>query len=365
MDAHERNAVFANSAQRVAYSYLRSLVAFNPVQTEALDPQAQRDLHGFFKGFYSALYEAPEQFGLPLDEDACIAGGEQNPAQYKQEVKRKLDKPRARIEQGLDFLLLAGQRGRLSDAALGFERADYAALVKESKVKPPFIKGLAGVGLPVADDGGVVAVRCPAYPGMPAALQALATACAGYADSRQGRFNFARCDFRALDGCFAAGALDLYPVFDPVDRERLERLHQFFMDLHYKPVTGIGGIHGWEVQYQPRPKIKASPLARIEFSDRYKNPLQADIKCVATARLIPLIYQQPRALQQDFARRLNPCNGNKCNWCKDKKGLGPAVFEFDGIKRTVCWYQNPDIEELNEETLRVIEQYALMHEALG
>ena len=372
MVTHERNGTFANVSQRVAYSYIRSLTDFTAAMPEGFgSPEqcgleaSQQDLHAFINRLYTALFEAPEQFGLPLTEDACITGSEENPVQFKQEVTKKLNKPRALVEQGLDFLMLVGQRGWLADGVLALERETYAALINESKVKKPFLKGLVGVGLTVMESEEMVMVSSPAYPNMMPALKSLSEACARYEDQRMGKFNFARCDFRALDGCFTPGALDLYPVFDPIDRERVERLHIFVLDLQYKMISQVGGVHGWEVQYQPRPKVKTSPLLRIEYSERYKNSLQVDVKCASTSRIIPLVYQQPRFLQEDFARRVISCNGSACNWCKDKKGLGPSEFEFDGVQKTICWYHNPDVDELNEKTLQLLQQYALMHEELG
>jgi hypothetical protein len=141
-------------------------------------------------------------------------------------------------------------------------------------------------------------------------------------------------------------------------------LHQFFNDLNYRPVYQIYGIFGWEVQYQGPTKIKASPLLRIENAQRYKNELQVHIKCASVNRVGHLVSKQPRFLQEDFARRLYACNGQACNWCENKKGLGPSEFVFDGETQTVCWYHKPDVAEFNDETLRLIEQYALMHEEL-
>ena len=145
----------------------------------------------------------------------------------------------------------------------------------------------------------------------------------------------------------------------------MAQLHEFFLGLGYKPEFKIYGIFGWEVQYQGKRQIKASPLLRIEYSERYQNPLQLGIKCVSSNRLTPFIPQASELLQQDFARRVYRCNGDKCGWCKNRKGMGPSDFEFGGEKRTICWYVPSDFEEINDDTPRLIQEYALLHEKLA
>jgi hypothetical protein len=203
------------------------------------------------------------------------------------------------------------------------------------------------------------------FPKMMPALKSLATSCSHYSDSWLGRFNFARADFRAMDGSFYPSTLDLYAIFDSIDFDRLKRLDQFFTEQNYRPLVGIRAVNAWEVQYQGPSRIKASPLLRIHFDPRFKVPLQVDIKCASTSRIIPLVYKQPRFLQEDFARRVHTCRADACNWCKDRKGLGPSIFEVDGLCRTICWYHDPTIPELNEDSLRLVQQYAVMHAALA
>ena len=103
----------------------------------------------------------------------------------------------------------------------------------------------------------------------------------------------------------------------------------------------------------------------IQNEQRWKNPLQVQVNCASVNRIGHLVSKQPRFLQEDFAQRLYACNGKACNWCESKKGLGPSEFIFDGETRVVCWYHKPDLAEFNDETLRLIEQYALMHEELA
>jgi hypothetical protein len=362
---------YHSSPQRMAHIYVAALTPFLPVIPPETAPEQQaalaaseRDLHAFLQSLYAALYQSPQQFGLPLSPDMYIVGDEPNPKQFKQAVKQHLDKPKALIEQGMDFLLFLGARGSLNGSALLFTTEEYEAILRESKVKKPFLGGLAGLGLVIFKQAAAVAVSCANQPDMLPALRLLAQACAQYQDVRLGKFNFARADFRALDGQFAPSALDLYPIFEPADCDRLTRLHHFMAEHDYHPEIQYYGMSGFEVQYQGPKKIKASPLLRVMYSYRHLDPLQVDIKCVSVNRAIPLVLKQPRFLQEDFSRRLNNCNGDKCNWCQDKKGLGPSVFEFDGVKRTVCWYHNPDIAVFDEDALRLVQQYTCMHDEL-
>jgi hypothetical protein len=369
---HTKNTTFENSTQRVIYNYLAALADFELPASHSLQIQqcidleaSGREFRAFLYDLYAAIYRSPEQFGLPVSPDLCIEGGEEDPKQFKQDVKKLLDKSRVVIERGMDFLLYTGVQAGLVGPALVMETSQYADLLKEYKIKKPFLSGLASVGLSMTVAGEQIIIKAPDYPNMLLAWKTLAQACCSFKDPKLGKFNFARADFRALDGHFSPSALDLYKFFDPDDYERLARLHQFFTDLKYKPEYQIYGIFGWEVQYQGPTKIKASPLLRIENAQRYKVPLQVQVKCASVNRVAPLVYKQPRFLQEDFARRLYTCNGSACNWCESKKGLGPSEFTFDGETRTVCWYHNPDLPELNEASLRLIEQYALMHEALA
>jgi len=371
MTLHTEKTLYNSTSQRIASIYTASLTEFKPVIPAGLDPQqhaalaeSERDFHLFLRSLYAAFFQSPQQFGLPLSSDMCIKGGEKDPKQFKQDVKQQLDKPKAMIEQGMDFLMLIGVKGILQDAELLVPQGEYADLIKELKIKKPFLAGLAGVGLQISPRGEAVAITSTSHPAMLLALKNLAEACSRYENTRLGKFNFARADFRALDGKFSPAALDLYQYLGTEDLERVTWLHQFMTGMRYFPEYQIYGIFGWEVQYQGPKKIKASPLLRVHYEYRHVNPLRVDIKCVSVNRLIPLIYSQPRYLLEDFSSRLNTCNGEKCNWCHDKKGLGPSVFEFDGVKRTVCWYHNPDIDELNENSMQVIQQYTRMHEAL-
>jgi hypothetical protein len=160
-------------------------------------------------------------------------------------------------------------------------------------------------------------------------------------------------------------ALDLYRMFIPEDFERVRELDEFLAQLDYKPVFQIYGAHGWEVQYQGKRKIKTSPLVRIEYSERHRNPLRVNIKCASTNRLIPLIYQQPERLRADFLGRTYECQDDACGWCRNKKSLGPSVYDYDGERRSICWYTNPDFSSFDDSSVALIEEYAIFHEQLA
>ncbi len=372
MERTERYGTFDTLAQRVACSYVRSLCEFRSVLLAGLDAGqqmemevSQRALHTFFQTFYTKLCQSPDLFGLPLAPDDCFTGEETGKAgtKKKAELNKKLQKPREMIADGLEFLMLAGQQGDLRGGAIYLPADAYTSYLKGARARKTFLKGMESVGLRVNLDGPSAVVSSAQFPAMLPALQALASACASAEDLKLGKFNFARCDFRALDPRHHPSAMDLYHVFHPADYQRVALLHQFFSGLGYRPVFQIYGIFGWEVQYQGKRQVKSSPLLRIEYQERCRYPLIINLKCASALRITPLIPQQPRFLQEDFHHRVNNC-GN-CDWCKNKKGFGPSQFEFDGVQKQICWYVNGNMDELNDDSVKLIEQYAVMHEELA
>ncbi len=365
--------IFSSASQRVANSYLRAqanLAIILPAGADAQERRsmeaAQRDLHAFFKTMYVRLFEAPADFGLPLDPDRFLEGDEQNTTQLKAELNKKFQKPRDWIAFGLDFLMLVGNEGRPDGDGLALDRQVAADFLKAAKKKKSFIDGLqATCGLRISEDEGRVSLRSELFPAMMPALKALAEACRQNPDANLGKLNFARCDFGCLVDHNHPDALDLYQIFARPDYERVKRLHDSLTELGYKPIFHIYAHMGWEVQYQGKRKIKASPLVRIQYSERCRNPLQVDIKCASADRLIPLIYHQSERLRQDFLSRTNLCREDECRWCRNKKNLGPSLYDFDGEKRAVCWYTNPDIRVFDDLSVELIEEYALFHEQLA
>jgi hypothetical protein len=374
----ELNGSFENISQRAICSYIRQVAELILVVPEGLTPQqeqameaSERDLHAFFQAFYQRMFDAPAEFGLPTTPDDCITGEEKNGTEKKAEMNRKLEKPRDMIRAGIEFLMLAGQKGRLAEdgcisgRSLALDLSEYSGFVQKSKNKKQFFKGFPGAGLEMTESGETLTLTCPRFPAMFLALKTLAEACAQSPDPRLARYNFGRCDFRALDPHFHLSALDLFRVFNLPDYERAARLDAYFSERGYKPIFQIYENFGWEVQYQGKRSAKGSPLLRIEYSERFKIPLRVNIKCASSDRLLPLLPQQPRFLQEDFSRRVFNCGGDSCGWCKSRKNLGPSVYEFDGVQRTICWFSNQDMAELNDDTEQLIHQYAEMHEALG
>lgn len=355
--------MYASISQRAASSYRKTLAEFHPCAgMDETTEISQRDLHAFFERFYEDVFVGPLAFGMPSGEDQYIAEDELNEKDKKQAVMQKLKKPREMIIQGLDFLMLAGVCGRLKEWALILD--DYPATIKDSAIKPKFLKGLGSSGLMITLSGDQAVLTSPQFPAMLPALKTLALGCAAFKAERIGKFHFARCDFRALDPHYEPDVLELYQLFRLEEFERLSRLHTFFSAKGYKTSLDVGGPFAWTVKYQGNRKIKASPFFQVTFEERYENPLRPQIKCVSTNRLAELLPQQPQALWDDFMGRVYPCQGDKCGWCRNQKALGPSVIEYNGETRTVCWFSNGDIRALDENAVGLIQQYARLHDQL-
>jgi hypothetical protein len=351
------------ASQRVVGSYRKSLAEYSFVSTPGgVDEQAQRDLHAFLGGVYIAMNDQPAMFGLPLDPDAALEAGEPNEKDKKQAVKKLLDKARKPIDAGVNFLRAAGVQGALEQDRLRV--SNYAGLVKESGVNKKFLAGLAACGLQIDPAGADAVFSSPRYPRMMAALRALSRACAGYADERTGGFMFARCDFRALLA-YQPQAEDFFHVFTAEEYARAAQLHAYFIGRNYRTEISLGGVFAWNVKYQGDRKMKATPLFQIDYEERYARPQRMQIKCASTGRIAGLVSRQSARLQADFQRRAINCNGSKCDWCRNKKTLGPTVLEYNGEQRTVCWYSISDIREFDEHTIELIEEYEQMHAGLA
>ena len=356
---------FENISQRVVVSYLDHLADFRAVLPAGAPSgleQSERDLHAFFEAFYTQLFNNPALFGLPVDEDAYVII-ERHDTGEKAEVTRKVKKARDLMEQCMGFLMQVGAKGTLRGTELLLDAAEVNAFAGKSKAKKQFLKGLEDAGLLIAVDGATAILRSERFPAMMPALKMLAEACAPA--GRTGELNFGRCDFRALNPGFEPEAMDLYRVFNPVDFERVSQLHAYLTELNYKPVYQYYGMSGWEVKYQGSRAKKGTPLVQIEYSERYLNQLRIFIKCAASNRILPLLADRPLFLQEDFNRRANHCNGDKCNWCANKKSLGPTEWTFKGETRTICWYTNPDVHVIDDGTVDLVKEYVLLHEALG
>lgn len=347
---------YTSIAQRAASSYLRSLAEGGELEPEQLD------LRNFFRAFYTALYEHPEQFGLPLVEDDSFVEGEPGGTQHKAELNKKLKKPRDLIAAGLDFLMASGCDGHLEGMTL-VVGADIAERVKKSRSLHAFLQGLEAAGLQVVTAGDSLRLDNPRFTAMMPALQTLARACAIYPDVKLGTFHFARCDFRALRPGFVPDPLDLYKTFPPDEFARVAALHEYFITRKYQPILAISGVSTWMVQYQGKRQMKATPLFQVEYQERYRNPVVLFIKPASVTRIAPLIPHQSQILQRDFFNRANYCRGSECDWCKSKTNLGPTAMQRDGQPVVVCWYTNPTVVA-DEHTVALITEYTEMHEAL-
>ena len=360
--AHE---AFANYTQRAVSPFVKLLTNFHsvPYQGEsATREQEQRDLYAFFQAFYADLYTRPELFGLPVNPDDSIAEGEPDEKDKKQAVKRLLDKPRNLIMAWLDFLTQAGIQGSLDGKALRLDNGP--ALLKEYKVGKKTLAGLEHTGLAIAVSGAQAVLASSRFAAMMPALQVLAKHCAAYRDPWMGKFLFASCNFRALDG-YKPQVGDFYRAFDGSQIQMVTELHDYFASKGYKAEIGVHAPFAWVVKYQGDRKIKATPLYQVEYDDRYARPLRMSIKCVSTARLADLLPNQSQLLQADFARRVTTCRGDACGWCRNQKTLGPATMEILGEPRSVCWYTTPDVRKFDENTVELIQEYEQMHARLA
>jgi hypothetical protein len=359
----ERVDAYSSIAQRAASSYLRSLVSDEAAAPEGpADGPAQRELRAFFLAFYTALFEHPDQFGLPLVADDSFVEGEPDGTEHKAELNRKLKKPRELISAGLDFLMSAGCDGQVEGQALVLA-AETTAKLKKSHSLQAFLKGLEAAGLLVEVDGAA-RLSNPRFPRMAPALQALARACAAFPQANLGAFHFARCDFRALNPGFTPDPLDLYRIFPPADFARVSELHAYFTARQYQASVAIHSISAWLVQYQGSRQIKATPLFQVEYQERFRDPVILGIKPASTNRIAHLIPEQSQALQDDFFSRVYMCRGSECRWCRNNKTLGPTPMERNGRPVVLCWYSNPTIKS-DDSTVALIEEYAEMHAKLA
>jgi hypothetical protein len=365
MEDHVVNKGFASISQRAVSAYLKALAELRFVTGEhpAADlALSQAALHAFFTDFYTNLFDHPDCFGLPLNEDASIAENEVSEKDRKQEVKRLLDKPKAMIQGALDFLMLAGRQGSLDGQTLCLPGANAA--IKQTKLGRKFQAGFESAGLALQMKDDTAELRNSQYPQMMLALQTLATHCASYKDEWLGRFMFSSCDFRALQS-YQPEPMELYRYFDGEESALVLKLHDYFSQKKYKASIEIHGPAAWVVKYQGNRKVKATPLFQIDFDDRYARSLRMQIKCASSSRIAELLPHQSRILQDDFFSRAYPCRGDECGWCRNSKTLGPTNLEYQGESKTVCWYVGGDVREFNQGTAALIMEYEQMHAGLA
>lgn len=360
---------FENISQRAAYAYLQAQAELRVGQAQAFGLQQmtawaeqQGALYAFFKDLYVSLYTDPGRFGLPLSADLSLAENEPNAKDKKQQVKKLLDKPRAMIDAGLNFLMLAGVKGVLEGQALHLD--GYQEIVKQSKIGKKFLEALAAEGLLISATNGGCSITHARFPQMMPALKSFATRCAAFENERLGKIQFARCD-QAAGVDEIPSALDLYRAFEGDEYDRLLRLHAYFTGRGYQHEVEAWNASGWVVKYQGSRKVKSTPLFEVGFDDRYTRPLRVQIKCASTGRIAGLLAGQSQALQDDFMSRVYPCQGNKCGWCRNNKTLGPTTFIRNGEPVTVCWYSNGDVKVFDDRMEALIMEYEQMHTRLA
>ncbi len=356
-------------SQRAVHPYLKSLAPLQVIipegtaSTEAGEIEAsQKDLHAFYQALYRAMMDDPSSFGLSTTSDDGLSDHEENMTQRKQELNLKLKKPHELIAKALEFLMLAGVKGTLTQHDLAITESEYAAFLGKSKPLKTMLAGMESAGLAIHLQEGSASLSSDRFPKMFLALKYLAQACAANSDVKDGRFSFARCEFRALQPGYKVQVLDIFHVIQGEDYRHLEELHQFFVERGYKIEANFYNHYGWEVTYQGDRKIKASPWFEVHYEERYYNPLRLYMKCASAGRIVPVLEQQPEFLQEDFRKRVIRCGD--CGWCKNSKILGPTEYTYKGETFNICWYSFPDIYDLGPETVQLIQQYALMHEAL-
>lgn len=364
--------VFQSISQRVAFTYQRQLTAFSPVisgQLSAAESQvmhdSQRDLHSFLGALYACAYDDPAVFGLPVTEDVCVNEGDGK--DEKQVVARQVKKARVKMEFGIDFLWLLGRQGALVRDGLRLSREDYATyLAKSPRVKRKMLRGMAAVGLTVSELDGAVMIANTHYPTMMPALKALAVACLRFDDERMAKLLFTRCDFRTFELDYQPDVLDvLRTAVSSSEYEQAVELHNALVGMAYAPSLGVGGAHDWSIRYQGRRAVKSTPFFEFQYDERRRHQVGMHVKCASTNRLVPLLAQQPAALQEDFFRHASYCGGATCGWCKTRKALGPSKIEHGGETKTICWYMRRRFSELDGEAVDLIKQYAQLHETLA
>jgi hypothetical protein len=371
MENNDSSSIFENISQRALDSYHKQLSAFSEFIPDHLPPDqkhglqvSQRELYNFFLDFYQYAFNHAEIFGLPVKPDVFMQPGFTK--EEKQAVSKQFKKPRVTMEYGIDFLLLTGEKGQLGDGNLILDSQDYTGFfVKNPRVKHKFLQGLQQVGLTITEQEKAISVSNPHYPYMMPALKTLAEACAKINDDRLGKFLFSRCDFRILDADYRPDVLDiLQHVTSPHAYTTIKALNHTLGEMSYVPTLNIGSIHDWRIQYQGNRKIKSTPFFEFEYDERQQDQLVSRIKCASTNRLVPLLKDQPVELQRDFFHHAHSCAGDSCGWCATRKTLGPSVIEYDGEKRTICWWMQRHFKYFNTEVVNLVTQYAQFHEAL-
>ncbi len=351
--------VYDSISQRAVDTYRRALVLFDSTAIDART-ESRRQLHDFFAALYDLMYEDPAQFGMSTAADDFLEndthGGDHSSA-----ILRKLNQQRNKITATTELLRSAGESGRLEDDSLRIPVTKYREMVARTpKVLAKCLAGLAEIGLLVVERDGDVVVGNSRFPKMMAALSELARAQKARRRSKLGHMCFARCDFNSLDADYEPGVEGLFSYFDPGTRDQATALHEFMLETGHTAGFAHGKIHEWELDFQGPRKIKSTQLVRIRYDDRDRDSGLVYVLCAASARLVPYFDEQPEPVQDDFRERIHECDPN-CNWCEDRKGLGPA--ELEG--RTICWFTSNRPHAIDDESMQLVRDYVRWHGALA
>lgn len=370
MDAFGIDGKFANISQRVASTYARMLTDFCPVIAEGLMPEqqeaalaSQRDLHTFFTSLYHLMYTEPGQFGLPLTEDIYALSDHGKEGPNKTDVKRILDRPRKLIDEGLEALRALAASGKMDGEVLVNAPDHPALLYLKKKQGRAWVNGMAAAGLELIDTAGALLLRSEKYVRIIPALQALAQASQRCEDPHLGQVFFARCDFHALKDNFKPDPMDLFRMLRPEETAWAVEQHAFFTSRGYHPQVTLNCLWQWQIKYQGKRSIKATPLFEIDFDERILHQMRAQIKCAAANRIAPLVEKASPALQADFQWRVFNCHD--CNWCDSRPHLGPVEITIGGETRKICWFVTGDLGEITPESAALVKEYTQLHEELG
>lgn len=371
MSVQFHRQVYDNISQRAVATLANGVIPLAPVTVGTFGVAgeqmelAQRDLHGFLTTLYEAMYQQPEQFGMPTSPDDCLAS-EREGKERKQEVTKKIKRPEEIIDIAIALLRDLGLQGQVSGNDLVLDETTYKSIFEsKGKTKKTILAAMTKVGLGIQMVDGAVALHNTHYPQMMPALKAMAEGCAADGDAKWGASAFARCDLKAILPGYQLDPASLLGYFPPEDRVRAIDLHHYMLDTGHEAVCRAYNAHGWDIQYHGSRKIKGTTLVQIDYSERHRNPMRVHVKCASVNRLISSFSEQPAAVQADFRSRVGRCSGDSCGWCKEKKGLRPSVLEYDGEKLTVCWFAQAHFEELDDKTFELIQGYVRWHQGLN
>jgi hypothetical protein len=358
----QHNKTYSSLSQRVADSFAQSLSHLEP---KSVVPEGAADLHAFFVKWYEEMATTPESFGLLITEDMCITDEDNGNQAKKALVSQRVKKIRESVGNGLELLMLAGEKGKLQDNSILLKKIDWDTyLVKEPRLKKAMLKGLEQVGMTIIETSEGMILQNDQYPHMMPALRNLVEGYSQIKDESVALFHLSRCDFNAQAANYQPDPTDLYRVFSEAEYERLMTLHRYLISKNFKFILHINGIHGWEIKYQGNRRVKSSHYLHVEYSMRRQNPLVLRLKIASANRLAPLIEIQSQRLQDGFFKRVYHCQGAKCGWCKNQKSLGPSKFNYKGKQYVICWYSNPNLSPLDDAAVDLVKEFTEIHEQL-